>query len=70
MELTADQMGHVRAICGRGLLDGHPLAIRLAASVASKQPLSELASPSVDFGQVSSALEATLVAINSSGLMR
>ncbi len=43
MEMTAEQMEHVRAICGRGLLDGHPLAIRLAASVAKKQPLSELA---------------------------
>ena len=42
LELTAEQMEHVRAICGRGLLDGHPLAIRLAASVAKKQPLSEL----------------------------
>lgn len=33
-------------------------------------PLSELASPSVDFGQVSDALESTLTAISSSGLMR
>ena len=43
MELTAEQVEHVHAICGRGLLDGRPLAIRLAASVAKRRPLSELA---------------------------
>ncbi len=47
----------------------YPLVAGVEAA-AGLQPLAELRSPSVDFAEVSEALEATLVAINSSGLMR
>jgi len=34
---TEEQIGHVAAICGRGMLEGHPLAIFTAASLARKE---------------------------------
>ncbi|MBF8267325.1 MAG: photosystem assembly protein Ycf3 [Dehalococcoidia bacterium] len=42
--LTDAQMRDVTAICGPELLDGHPLAIEIAASLARKERLSDLTS--------------------------
>ncbi len=47
----------------------YPLVAGVEAA-ASLLPLADLATPEVDFAQVSAALEPTLMAINSSGLMR
>lgn len=47
----------------------YPLVPGVPAA-ASLVPIEELATPEVDFGQVSDALEATLSAINASGLMQ
>ncbi|MBI2907800.1 MAG: tetratricopeptide repeat protein, partial [Chloroflexi bacterium] len=43
-ETTVEQLEHVAVICGRGMLEGHPLAITVAASLARKERNTDLTS--------------------------